>query len=206
MLNYSIGGLYLAAPAEAVVAASSKVGAKNVVVSFAHPTTGLTLRVLAQITRVESAHDEAKELKIGLQFNELLPSLGAGTPVVASDTKETVVGPPPSSFSDSLGFVLEDGLCGRATVLSISPTGLNLAGTLIPVHGSKLKLLMEVDGVSFELTGHVCQEDRGSAGNFSVEVTLDDDPRAEKLYHRLIDRAGQIDTKKKMKALVRGLP
>lgn len=201
MLNYSVGGLYLSAPTEAVLSATASSGPKPVVVSFAHPQTGRSLRVLAEVTRVEVAHDDAKELKIGIRFDEILPSLVELPESVAS------VEPPSSSlaaesgFCDSLGFVLDDGVSGRGELLSISPTGLSLAGSLIPVEGTKLKVLMEVDGIAFEVSGEVRRERPESpSSSFAVELNIEAGSRTRELYLLLLEQAEQTDTKK-MRAL-----
>jgi hypothetical protein len=198
MLNYSIGGLYLTAPAEAVMSATSGAGMKGVVVSFVHPESGLPVRILGRVTRVEAAHDDAKQLRIGLRFEDLLPSL-AGVP--ESEPADSVVAPSapvsfsPSSFSDSLGFVMNDGVCGRARVLSISRSGVSLAGSLIPSNGTKLKLLLEVDGMSFEVEGSV-QLDTGASNpsTFSVQLNIAETSRSWELYSLLLDRASETET------------
>ena len=198
MLNYSIGGLYLTAPAEAVMSATSGAGMQGVVVSFVHPESGLPVRVLGRVTRVEAAHDEAKQLRIGLRFEELLPSLVSvpkSAPADSVMSPSTAVSFSPSSFSDSLGFVMDDGVCGRARVVSISRSGLSLAGSLIPSNGTRLKLLLEVDGMPFEVEGSVQLDTTTSRpSTFAVQLNIEETSRSWELYSLLLDRAGQTET------------
>ena len=59
----------------------------------------------------------------------------------------------------------------------------------------KLKLLLEVDGMPFEVDGSV-QLDTGASNSstFSVQLNIAETSRSWELYSLLLDRAGQTET------------
>jgi hypothetical protein len=166
-------------------------------VSFAHPKTRIPLRVAATVVRVEDAPDDSGSMRIGLSFEQLLASL-AYESVAASEVPDPLSIPgPSSSFSDSLGFVLEDGLCGGARVVSISSAGLRLNSGFLPANDARIKLLLEVDGVPFEVAGRVktAREDSEDCdGSFGVELRVLEGSRTWDLYLLLLERAEETPT------------
>ncbi len=196
LLNYSVGGLYVSVPREFV--ASSESGSRGgvVLVSFAHPHTGLPLSVAARVVRVEQAVDEANVLRVGLRFEQPVLSL---TPDLSSDTDAS---DPPSiadhssSLSESLDFVLEDGLCGGARVVSISSSAVRLNSGFLPASGTKIKLQLKLDGVPFEVAGKVA--DHAGDGDpsdisFGVELSVEEES-TRTLYLTLLERAADAVT------------
>lgn len=205
LLNYSVGGLYLSAPREFVISAETASVGGGVLVSFAHPRTGLPLRVAARVVRVERAAEGANVLRVGLCFEQPLLGLSPDSPPEAVSSEgilneelTSTNEEPTSSFSKSLDFVLEDGLLGGARVVSLNRGGVRLTSGVVPRIGAKITLQLDVDGVPFEVTGRVAEDafgDRGAAnGDFAVELAVEAGSEKWDLYLKLLERAGQAVT------------
>jgi hypothetical protein len=96
-----------------------------------------------------------------------------------------------------LGFVLEDGLCGGARVVSISKGGLRLNSGFLPASGASIKLLLEVDGEPFEVVGKVAEhggEPDSSDTSFGVDLIVEAGSGSQDLYLRLVDQAADAVT------------
>jgi hypothetical protein len=160
------------------------------------------MRVAARVVRVEKATEGANVLRVGLRFEQPLMSLSP-----ASSSGPTS-GPTPSnrianvnagsSFSESLGFVLEDGLCGGARVVSMNRGGLRLSSDFLPASGTKIKLQLEVDGVPFEVEGKVggtpSEFNDPSGLDFGVELAVEEGSAKWDLYLALLRRASEVVT------------
>jgi hypothetical protein len=81
--------------------------------------------------------------------------------------------------------------------LGISSAGLRLNSGFLPAGGTKIKLLLEVDNVPFEVAGTVADyagiSDQPDT-SFAVELNVDEGSSKWDLYLTLLDRAGEAIT------------